>query len=227
VAWVPAVPALHQASPERPSHVDVPSRAVTVRSRGLVPLEGFAWHGCLRCLLYFKRAPSDLLTSMSLRGPLSSGAEGSCRSRVLRGMGARGACFTSSKPRATFSRRCPFEGRYRLEPRARAARGFCVVWVPAVPALLQAGPERPSHADVPSRVAFVSSQGSAPLEGSPCLARDPVIKCLAVEAAVLQRGRAFLGVAAARARVVGGVAGGRDGSPRSLQVFAVMMVRLR
>jgi hypothetical protein len=36
-------------------------------------------------------------------------------------------------------------------------------------------------------------------------------KCLAVVAAVLQRGRAFLGVAAARARVVGGAAGGRDG----------------
>jgi hypothetical protein len=35
-------------------------------------------------------------------------------------------------------------------------------------------------------------------------------KCLAVVAAVSQRGRAFLGVAAARARVVGGVAGGRD-----------------
>jgi hypothetical protein len=36
-------------------------------------------------------------------------------------------------------------------------------------------------------------------------------KCLAVVAAVLQRGRAFLGAAVARALVVGGVAGGRDG----------------
>ena len=36
-------------------------------------------------------------------------------------------------------------------------------------------------------------------------------KCLAVVAAVLQRGRAFLGAAAARAHVVGGAAGGRDG----------------
>jgi hypothetical protein len=158
---------------------------------------------------------------------ISSRARGSCRSRVLRGMGTRSACFTSSRPRAAFSRRCPFEGRHRLEPRARAARGFCVVWVPAVPALLQAGPGRPSHANVPSRAVFVSSQGFAPLEGSPCLARDQVIKCLAVEAAVLQRGRAFLGVAAARARVVGGVVGGRDRSPRSLQVFAVMMARPR
>jgi hypothetical protein len=35
-------------------------------------------------------------------------------------------------------------------------------------------------------------------------------KCLAVVAAVLQRGRAFLGAAAASARVVGDVAGGRD-----------------
>jgi hypothetical protein len=103
-----------------------------------------------------------------------SRARGSCRSRVLRGMGARGACFTSSWPRAAFSRRCPFEG------------------------------------------CFVSSQGSAPLEGSPCLARDPIIKCLAVEAAVLQRGRVFLGAAAARGRVLGGVAGGRDGRRASV-----------
>jgi hypothetical protein len=102
-----------------------------------------------------------------------------------------------------------------------------MAWVPAVPALLQAGPGRPSHVDIPSRVVFVSSQGFVPLEGTPCLARDPVIKCLTVEAAVLQRGRAFLGAAAARARVVGGVAGRRDGSPRSLRVFAVMMARLR
>jgi hypothetical protein len=227
VAWVLAVPALHQASPERPSHVDVPSRAASVLSQGLMPLEGFTWHGYSRCLLYIKRAPSDLLTSMSLRGLLSFGAKGSCRSRVLRGMGARGACFTSSRSRASLSRRCPFEGCLCLEPGVRAARGFCVAWVPAVPALLQAGPGRPSHADIPSRVVFVSSRGFAPLEGSPCLARDRVIKCLTVEAAVLQRGRAFLGVVAARARVVGGVAGGRDGSPRSLRVFAVMMARLR
>jgi hypothetical protein len=165
VAWVPAVPALHQAGPERPSHVDVPSRAVFVSSQGRVPLKGFAWPGCPRCLLYIKQAPSDLLTSMSLRGLFLSRARGSCHSRVLRGMGARGACFTSSRPRATFSRRCPFEGCFRLEPGARAARGFCVAWVPAVPALHQAGPERPSHVDVPSRVVFVSSQGLVPLEG--------------------------------------------------------------
>jgi hypothetical protein len=102
-----------------------------------------------------------------------------------------------------------------------------VAWVPAVPALHQAGLGRPSHADIPSRVVFASSQGFAPLEGSPCSARDPVIKCLAAAAAVLQCGRAFLGVAAARARVVGGVAGGRDGLPWSLRVFAVMMPRLQ
>jgi hypothetical protein len=102
-----------------------------------------------------------------------------------------------------------------------------VAWVPAEPALLQAGPRRPSHADVPSRVIFVSSQGFAPLEGPPCVARERVIKCLTVEAAALQRGRAFLGVAAARARVVGGVAGGCDRLPRSLLVFAVMIARPR
>jgi hypothetical protein len=102
-----------------------------------------------------------------------------------------------------------------------------VAWVPAVPALHQAGPGRPSHVDIPSRVVFVSSQGFAPLEGPPCLARGPVIKCLAVVAVVLQRGRAFLGDAAAHARVVGGAAGGRDGLPRPPRVFAVMMPRLQ
>jgi hypothetical protein len=59
------------------------------------------------------------------------------------------------------------------------------------------------------------------------LARERAIKCLTVEAAALQRGRAFLGVAAARARVVGGVAGGCDRLPRSLLVFAAMMARPR
>jgi hypothetical protein len=102
-----------------------------------------------------------------------------------------------------------------------------VAWVLVVPTLLQAGPGRPSHADVPSRAIFVSSQGFAPLEGPPCLARERAIKCLAVEAAALQRGRAFSSIAAARARVVGGVAGGCDRLPRSLLVFAVMMARPR
>jgi hypothetical protein len=185
VAWVPAVPALHQAGSGRPSHVDVPSRAVIVWSQGLAPLEGFAWHGCPRCLLYqagsgrpshvdvpsravivwsqglaplegfawhgcprcllyFKQAPGGLLTSMSLRGLLSSRARGSPRSRVLLAWQGTGSLNASQ-----------------------------------------------------SRLGF------------------------------LQRGRAFLGAVAARARVVGGVAGERDGSPRPLQVFAVMMARLR
>jgi hypothetical protein len=181
-----------------------------------------------------------------------SQARGSCRSRVLRGMGARGACFTSSRSRAAFSRRYPIEGCYRLEPRARAARGFYVAWVPAVPALLQAGPGRPSHADIPSRAVIVWSQGLVPLEGFTwhgcprCLLyfkqvpgglltpishrglslsraggspRSRVLLAWQGTGSLnasqsrprfLQRGRAFLGAAAARACVVGGVAGGRD-----------------
>jgi hypothetical protein len=131
--------------------------------------------------------------------------------------------------------------------------GFTWHGCPRLPALHRAGPGRPSHADIPSRVAFASSRGScrsrglrgmgargcllyieqvpdglltqishrgSPLfraGGSP---RSRVLlawqgarafRCLAVAAEVLQRGRIFLGVAAARARVVGGVAGGRDG----------------
>jgi hypothetical protein len=161
----------------------------------------------------------------------------------LRGMGTRGACFTSSRPRATFSRRCPFEGCYRLEPGARATRGFYVAWVPAVPALHQAGPGRPSHVDIPSRAVIVWSRGLVPLEGFTwhgyprCLLyfkQDPgdlltsmSLRGLPLSRArgsprsrvllawqgtgslnasqsrlrFLQRGRAFLGAAAARARV--------------------------
>jgi hypothetical protein len=64
---------------------------------------------------------------------------------------------------------------------------------------------RPSHACTLPRAEVIPSQESVPLEGSPCFARDRAIKCSTVEAAVLRRGRACLGVAAARARVVGGV----------------------
>jgi hypothetical protein len=184
-------------------------------------------------------------------------------------MGARGACFTSSRSQAAFSRRCPFEGCYRLEPRARAARGFCVAWVPAAPALLQAGPGRPSHADVPPRAVIVWIRELVPLEGfawhgcPQCLLyfkqapgglltpishrglslsraggspRSRVLLAWQGTGSLnasqsrlrfLQRGRAFLGAAAAHARVVGGMAGGRDRSPRSLRVSAVMMARLR
>jgi hypothetical protein len=88
-------------------------------------------------------------------------------------------------------------------------------------------PWQPSHADVPSRVGFIPSQESVPLEGPPCFARDRAIKFPTVGAAISQRGRAFLGVVAERARVVGGVAGGRDRPPRSLLVFTVMMARSR
>jgi hypothetical protein len=114
VAWVPAVPALHQAG------------------------SGY------------------LLTLISHRGLPLSRARGSPRSRVLRGMGTRGACFTSGRPRVAFSRRCPIEGCFRFEPGARAARGFYAAWVPAAPALHQAGPGRPSRADIPSRAVLVS-----------------------------------------------------------------------
>jgi hypothetical protein len=127
VAWVPVVSALRRADPGRPSHVDIPSRVVFIRSRGLVPLEGFMWHGCPRCLLYVEQIPGGLLTSISHRGLFLFRAGGSPRSRVP------------------------------------------LAW-----------------------------QGTRSF------------KCLAVVAAVLQRGRAFLGAAAARARAVGGVAGGRD-----------------
>jgi hypothetical protein len=121
------VPALPQAGPEQPSRADVPSRFEIVLSQGLVPLEGFAWHGCPWRLLYFKQAPGSPLTPISHRGLFLSRAGGPPRSRVL------------------------------------------LAW-----------------------------QGTRSLNASQSRLR------------FLQRGRVFLGAAAARARVVGGVAGGRD-----------------
>jgi hypothetical protein len=113
----------------------------------------------------FQNGPrGDLLTPVPFRGLKISRARSPCRSRVLRGMGARNARFVSK----------------------RASR-------------------RPSHACTLPRAEVIPSQESVPLEGSPCFARDRAIKCSIVEAAVLRRGRAFLGVAAAHARVVGGV----------------------
>jgi hypothetical protein len=44
-------------APRRPSHACTLSRVEIIPSQGLVPLEGSAWHGCLRCPLCFKRAP--------------------------------------------------------------------------------------------------------------------------------------------------------------------------
>jgi hypothetical protein len=72
-----------------------------------------------------------------------------------------------------------------------------VAWVLAVPALFQTGTE-------------ATFSRLYPFEGSAYLARNRAIKCSTVEAVISCCGRAFLGVAAVRARVVGGVAGGRD-----------------
>jgi hypothetical protein len=110
VAWVPAVAALHQTGPGRPSHVYVPSRAVVVWSQGLVPLEGFTWHGCPRCLLYIKQVPGGLLTSMSLRGLPLSRARGSPRSRVLLAWQGTGSLNASQSRLWFLQRGCVFLG---------------------------------------------------------------------------------------------------------------------
>jgi hypothetical protein len=125
-------------------------------------------------------------------------------------MGARGVCFTSSRSRATLSRRYPIEGCFRFEPRARAARGFYVAWAPVVPALHQAGPGRPSHVDIHQGLPLSRARGSP--RSRVLLAWQGTRSLNASQSRLrfLQRGRVFLGAAAARARVVGGVAGGRD-----------------
>jgi hypothetical protein len=170
------------------------------RAKGSCCSRVFARHRCPWCLLYFKQAPGVLLAPISHRGLLSSGAKGSRRSRVLRGMGARGACSTSSRSRAAFSRRYPIEGCYRLEPRARAARGFrahgcprCLLYFKQAPGGLLAPISLRglslSRAGGPPRLRVLFAwQGTGSLNVSQSRLR------------FLQRGRAFLGAAAARAR---------------------------
>jgi hypothetical protein len=80
-----------------------------------------------------------------------------------------------------------------------------VAWVLAGLICIKRAPRRPSHACTLSRGEVFPSQESVPLEGSPYFVRNRAIKCSTVEAVVLRRGRAFLGVTAARVRVVGGV----------------------
>jgi hypothetical protein len=160
------VSALLQAGPGRPSHACALFRELILsRARGSCRsrvLRGMGTRGA-------RFTSSEPRATFSRRCPFEGCHRLEPRARaargVLRGMGARGACFISSRPRAAFSRRCPFQGCHRLEPRARAARGFCMAWVPAVPALHQASPERPSHVDVPSRAVIVLSRGLVPLEG--------------------------------------------------------------
>jgi hypothetical protein len=153
------LPALHRAGPGRPSHVDIPSRVDVILSQGLVPLEGFTWHGCPR------------LPALHRAGP---------RRPSHAGIPSRVAFVWSRGP-------VPLEG---------FTRHGC----PRLPALHRAGPGRPSHADIPSRVAFVSSRGSPRSRVLLAWQGTRAFKCLAVVAAVLQRGRAILGAAAARAR---------------------------
>jgi hypothetical protein len=120
VAWVPVAPALLQAGPRRPSHVDDPSRAEIVLSQGLVPLEGFTWHGCPWRLLYFKQVPGDLLTSISLRGLSSSRARGSPRSRVLLAWQGNGSLNALQSRLRLCNAGAPFQA---LRPRARVLGG--------------------------------------------------------------------------------------------------------
>jgi hypothetical protein len=143
----------------------------------------------------------DLLTPMPFSGLTSSRAGDSCRSRVLRGMGSRGARFVSDRPQGYLLTPEPFRGsklsRVGGSCCSRVLRGMGACDARFVS---KRASRRPSHACTLSRVEFIPSQESVPLEGSPCFARDRAIKCSTVEAAVSHRGRAFLGVAAARAR---------------------------
>jgi hypothetical protein len=166
-----------------------------------------------------KQVRGDLLMPVPFRGLKSSRARCSCRSRVLRGMGACGACSVSSRPRGDLLTPVPFRGlklyRARGSCRSRVLRGMGACGARFVS---KRAPRRPSHACTLSRAEVIPSQGLVPLEGSPYLARNRAIKCFTVEAVISRRGRAFLGVAAARACVVGGV-GRRTWPPATVPVI--------
>jgi hypothetical protein len=67
----------------------------------------------------FQNGPrGNLLTPVPFRGSKLSRARGSCRSRVLRGMGARDARFVSNRPRGDLLTPVPFRGLNL--PRARS-----------------------------------------------------------------------------------------------------------
>jgi hypothetical protein len=120
---------------------------------------------------------------------------------MQRGMGACGARFVSKRAPRRPSHACTLS-------RAKIVLSLGLVplegstWYGCLrcPLCFKQAPRRPSHACTLSRAETLSSQGLVPLGGSAYLARNRAIKFSAVEAVISRRGRAFLGVAAARAR---------------------------
>jgi hypothetical protein len=114
-------------------------------------------------------------------------------------MGACGACSVSSRPRGDLLTHVPFRGlklnRARDSYRSRVLRGMGACSACSV----SSRPRGDLLTPVPFR-GLRLSQGLVSLEGPAYLARNRAIKCSAVEAVISRRGRAFLGVAAARAR---------------------------
>jgi hypothetical protein len=87
-----------------------------VEGSGLASPRGAGWQHCVAwvhaepALFQAGAGRPSHARAPFFRELISFRAGGSRRSRVLRGMGTRGACFTSSRSRAAFSCRCPFEG---------------------------------------------------------------------------------------------------------------------
>jgi hypothetical protein len=135
------LPALHRAGPGRPSHVDIPSRVDIISSQGLMPLEGFAWHGCPR-LPALHRADPERPSHADIPSRVAFvWSRGSCRSRVSRGMGARGCLLyivqvpgdllTSISHRGLTSFRAKGSCRSKVL-RGMGARG-CLLYIEQIP----------------------------------------------------------------------------------------------
>jgi hypothetical protein len=148
-----------------------------------------------------KRAPRRPSHACTLSRVEILPSQGLVPLEVQRGMGACGARFVSKRASRRPSHACtlsrveilPSQGLVPLE--VQRGMGAC-----GARFVSKRAPRRPSHACTLTRVEIFPSQELVPLEGSPYLVRNRAIKRSAAEAVISRRGRAFLGVAAARAR---------------------------
>jgi hypothetical protein len=100
--------------------------------------------------LYFKRDLGDPLAREPFffqRVDIVS-SWGSCRSRVLRGMGARGCLLYTEQVPGDLLTLIPHRGSPCFELRVTPLEGFTWHGCPRLPTLHRAGPGRPSHAVV-------------------------------------------------------------------------------
>jgi hypothetical protein len=97
-----------------------------------MPLEGLTWHGCPR-LPALRRAGPGRPSHANIPSRVAFvSSRGSCHSRVLRGMGARGCLLYVEQVPGDLLTRISRRGSPLFRVEGHATRGFYVAWVPAV-----------------------------------------------------------------------------------------------